>query len=416
MHPQIMSTICTEENMKIKKLLASAILSMASSLAGAALIDLHDGTVQDTTNRLIWLKNWNTNGNHDWDTQMAWAESLEIAGYSDWRIPEVSELHALAAYFRSLPTYVNLLDSLNANFDNVIVNVYWTATSLPTEPARAYDWYVDGSELRNKTEEVFATAVRGQTNVVPEPETYTMLLAGLGMLAFAARRRRQPCIIKEHKMRNRWAVAAKHLATAVLVAWTGFAGNASATLISRGPDLVYDDVLNITWTRNANLPGSSGLGWAGANAWAANLEFAGFDDWRLPTINLTTPTTTTTDCRLVSAADCATNGNELGYMFYQNLAGLAGNTETGTQTAVGGELLTGIQPFYWSSTEFAPGIPLAWVFDFGLGFSGLGSLDSQFLAVWVVRSGDVTAAVPEPQTVALLLAGLGLLGWRTKLR
>ena len=216
------------------------------------------------------------------------------------------------------------------------------------------------------------------------------------------------------QMRNRWGVAAKRWATAVLVAGLGLAGSASATLISRGTDLVYDNVLNITWTRNANLAGSSNLNFAQANAWAANLVFAGFDDWRLPTINATSPTTTVTSCDLVTAAACAASGNELGYMFYQNLAGLLGNNKTGTQTAVGGEVLTGIQPFYWSGTEFAPGND-AWGFTFGNGFQSVGN-EIFLLPAWAVRSGDVRAAVPEPQTVALLLAGLGLLGWRTKRR
>ena len=57
-------------------------------------------------------------------------------------------------------------------------------------------------------------------------------------------------------MRNRWGVAVKRWSTGLLVAGLGLAGSASATLISRGADLVYDDALNITWTRNANLPGS----------------------------------------------------------------------------------------------------------------------------------------------------------------
>lgn len=215
------------------------------------------------------------------------------------------------------------------------------------------------------------------------------------------------------QMRNRCGLTAKRWATAVLVAGLGLAGSASATLISRGTDLVYDNVLNITWTRNANLAGSSNLNFAQANAWAANLVFAGFDDWRLPTINATTPTTTPTRCDLVTAAACAASGNELGYMFYQNLAGLLGNNKTGTQTAVGGEVLTGIQPVYRSGTEVAPGF--AWVFGFDNGVQNI-NVENFQLSAWAVRSGDVRAAVPEPQTVALLLAGLGLLGWRTKRR
>jgi hypothetical protein len=43
----------------------------------------------------------------------------------------------------------------------------------------------------------FQTATRptfepGPANPVPEPETYAMLLAGLGLMGFAARRRKQP--------------------------------------------------------------------------------------------------------------------------------------------------------------------------------------------------------------------------------
>ena len=57
---------------------------------------------------------------------------------------------------------------------------------------------------------------------------------------------------------------------AVLAVVLGVAPVANATLLDRGPDLVYDDALNITWTRNANLPGSSRLTWAQANTWAAD--------------------------------------------------------------------------------------------------------------------------------------------------
>ncbi|HTD90272.1 MAG TPA: hypothetical protein VK663_06390, partial [Burkholderiales bacterium] len=56
-------------------------------------------------------------------------------------------------------------------------------------------------------------------------------------------------------------------------------GGASATLLDRGPNMVYDNVLNITWTRNANLPGSGSVTWQQAKDWAANLVFVGYDDW-----------------------------------------------------------------------------------------------------------------------------------------
>jgi phage terminase large subunit-like protein len=38
---------------------------------------------------------------------------------------------------------------------------------------------------------------------------------------------------------------------------------------------------------------------------------------------------------------------------------------------------------------------------------------NQFHA-WAVRSGDVAAPIPEPETYAMLLAGLGLLGFMAR--
>ena len=59
-------------------------------------------------------------------------------------------------------------------------------------------------------------------------------------------------------------------------------------------------------------------------------------------------------------------------------------------------------------TEYALDPGLAWLFrsDFGFGFQDFDVKDSVLYAV-AVRPGDVAAAVLEPQTHALLLAGLG---------
>ena len=158
-------------------------------------------------------------------------------------------------------------------------------------------------------------------------------------------------------MSNRFGTAVRRSAMACMVAALGLAGSASATLLDRGPDLVYDDVLNITWTRQA---GDGVLRtWADANTWAANLVFAGFDDWRLPYASVSAgvgPTITIVDCS--TASELACRDNEMGYMFYHNLGGSSGDNKTGTQTALGGQQLTGIQPGYWSGTESDSGV--AW--------------------------------------------------------
>lgn len=84
---------------------------------------------------------------------------------------------------------------------------------------------------------------------------------------------------------------------------------AHATLIDRGNGLIYDDVLDITWTQIADLV--TELTWDDAVAFADALEFGGFDDWRLPSMDVNGDTTVV-ECNIVSEADC--RDNELGYM------------------------------------------------------------------------------------------------------
>ncbi|MBL8413666.1 MAG: DUF1566 domain-containing protein [Propionivibrio sp.] len=146
--------------------------------------------------------------------------------------------------------------------------------------------------------------------------------------------------------------AALALATAGVLS----SGVAQAALNDRGGGLIYDVVLNITWLRDANYAatqyaatgGTQGdadglMNWNAANAWAAGLSYAGYDDWRLPTA-LNQDGSGPCD-----SFDCT--NSEMGHMFYNNMGAIAFNSIlTGSNTANLAQF-TNLQPYiYWSGT------------------------------------------------------------------
>ena len=74
--------------------------------------DNGDGTVTDRATGLTWIKpdsgrlkaGENRDGKLNWEQALAWAESLEYAGHSDWRLPNVKELQSIVDYTRSPDT------------------------------------------------------------------------------------------------------------------------------------------------------------------------------------------------------------------------------------------------------------------------------------------------------------------------
>jgi hypothetical protein len=196
----------------------------------------------------------------------------------------------------------------------------------------------------------------------------------------------------------------------ILALVVGAGAAQAAPLIDRGNGMIYDPDRDLTWLADWNYAQTSGfdangrMNWTTANGWANDLVFGGFSDWRLPTaLNADG----TGPC---SGFDCT--GSELGNMFYDHFGGnqfesvldQTGDTQEEMDNLA---LFTNVQSsVYWSGTEVAPGF-LPWAFLPGGGGQGADVETNRWFAV-AVRSGDV-AAIPEPQTYAMLLAGLGLL-------
>lgn len=180
------------------------------------------------------------------------------------------------------------------------------------------------------------------------------------------------------------------LAFTTLLAVSGAVG---AALVDRGGGMIYDTVLNITWLQDANYAQTSGyntdgrMTWDEAMAWADQLVYGGYDDWRLPTAlnrDHTGP------CSGYNCTD-----SEMGYMFYKNLGATANHLISQGANTANLALFTHIQDdVYWSSTGYEPIALFAWYFLTGEGYQYLDRRTYKGHA-WAVRSGDVTAISPS---------------------
>ncbi len=207
-------------------------------------------------------------------------------------------------------------------------------------------------------------------------------------------------------------------------------GNAATT------EAYYDSVLNITWLADASFARTSGadpdglMSWAAAQTWVSALNIGGTTGWRLPSLvdtgalgcNLSY--SGGTDCGYnVQTVDAATGQvfSELAHLWYRTL----GNkgyyaADTGASPQAGWGLsnqgpFVHLQPHYhWTGTTMATNTARAWAFQAGNGLQGSLPKTAHY-NVWAVHTGDVgVSPVPEPEGLALALAGLGVVAWCRK--
>ena len=197
-----MSKQCTSKNFLASVLLATGFL--AAPIAQASLVNNGGGLIYDTDLNITWISDGNyakTSGAQTGDGTMSldganlWAAGLTFQNVSGWALPTETQLHHL--FFGELggQTHHSIADVHNqanyALFENVQAAPYWSTT-----PSGGFAFYIDfgsGTEtLTTQTTGLYAFAVHaGNVPAVPEPETYAMLLAGLGLVGFIGRRRKQ---------------------------------------------------------------------------------------------------------------------------------------------------------------------------------------------------------------------------------
>ena len=75
-------------------------------------VDNGNGTITDNATGLTWMQEdsgalisgTTVSGGLNWQEALNWCESLDYAGATDWRLPDIKELHSIVDYTRSPDT------------------------------------------------------------------------------------------------------------------------------------------------------------------------------------------------------------------------------------------------------------------------------------------------------------------------
>jgi Protein of unknown function (DUF1566) len=128
----------------VSTLLGLSLVTMAQ-LARAEFSDNSNGTVTDLNSKLMWQQctapaggtncATGTPATYYWDNALAYCNDLVLAGYTDWRLPNIKELHSIVDATKSSNPTINI-----TYFPATPAADFWSSTTF--SGTTGYAWYV----------------------------------------------------------------------------------------------------------------------------------------------------------------------------------------------------------------------------------------------------------------------------------
>lgn len=135
-------------------LLAAILLTLQACAAGPS--GRGNAFPVALANGLTWQRQDDGIG-RNWTDALAYCEDLDLAGYNDWRLPDVKELESLTDDRRHTP-------AIDAEaFPRTKTAGYWSATTLVDNPRFAWFVYFNNGYVNpvDKAHEYYVRCVRG---------------------------------------------------------------------------------------------------------------------------------------------------------------------------------------------------------------------------------------------------------------
>lgn len=173
------------DDMTLDNPLAKYVRAVRGDVYGEnEFVDNGDATITDNATGLMWSQDDSGEG-LDWADALSYAENSGLAGYDDWRLPNVKEMQSIVDYSYSITASdeANLGPAINPLFNCTPITseagyddyaYYWTGTSAyfsQSSTEMYYAWYVAIGRAVNDEGEDFhgAGAVRFDTKYIDGP-------------------------------------------------------------------------------------------------------------------------------------------------------------------------------------------------------------------------------------------------------